>query len=424
VRRFRRTGSGTFPVRVLFVQDHLGQSPEAIHGVGRYLLSTLSAFDRRLVEPSLCVLSAWHPLGAPLLEAQGIDAVFLGRGKWDPRALPDLIRLVRHRDIDILHVSGFKGTMLGRIAAAVTRRAAIAHLHDARPMAPWVRLVQHRLARWTDAAIVVSEAMRRVALADYGLPSDRVQVLHNGVLPEAYSQVPPGARRRIRQELGIEDDAKVIGIVGRIEPGKGHKALLRALPKVLARCSTAVLLVVGDGPAHADCERLAGDLGLTAAVRFTGYRSDIPELLSAMEVMAAPSIAEEGLGYAVLEAMCAGLPVVAYRSGGLAEVVVHGETGLLVPKGDVAKLAEALATVLTETFLRQEFAQGARRRVVDFSVTRHVERLQETYRDLMASCAAAPPHSFYGGVPCPDTDRLQNASAQARTQGQVGGRGA
>lgn len=170
VRRSERVGPDPFPVRVLFVQDHLGQSAEAIHGVTRYFLSTLPAFDRRIVEPSLCVLSARHPLGALLLEAQGIEPVFLGRGKWDPRPLPDLIRLVRDRHIDTLHVSGFKGTMLGRSAALATRRAAIAHLHDARPMAPWLRLIQHRLARWTDAAIVVSEAMRQVALADYGLP--------------------------------------------------------------------------------------------------------------------------------------------------------------------------------------------------------------------------------------------------------------
>jgi glycogen synthase len=112
---------------------------------------------------------------------------------------------------------------------------------------------------------------------------------------------------------------------------------------------------------------------------FTGYRADIPALLSAMDVMAAPALAEEGLGYAVLEGMCAGLPVVACPSGGLTEVVRHGETGLLVPKGEVAPLAAGLIDLLTDVPKRQAFSEAARRRVAEFSIEGHVARLQEIH---------------------------------------------
>jgi glycosyltransferase involved in cell wall biosynthesis len=356
-----------------------------VHGVTRYLVSTLPAFDRATVEPFLCVLSPRHPFGAPMLEAEGVEPLFLARPKWDPRAALDLIRLVRERDIDVVHVSGFKATMLGRIAAVAAGCATVAHIHDARPMPPWVRLIQRRLAPRTDMAVAVSQAMRRAAIEDYGMPPERVRVLYNGVLSEAYARVPADAGERIRQQLGLAADARVIGIVGRIEPGKGIRPLLQAMPAVLAACPDAVLLVVGDGPTREESEHLAAELGISAAVRFTGYRSDVPELLAAMDVMAAPSTAEQGLGYAVLEAMCAGVPVVASRCGGPAECVVDGESGLLVPMGDVPPLAEALIRVLNDARLREELGAGARRRSVLFSVTRHVSELQAMYREIMAA---------------------------------------
>jgi glycosyltransferase involved in cell wall biosynthesis len=371
-------------LRVLFVQDHLGQTLGLVHGVTRYLVSTLPAFDRAAVEPFVCVLTPRHPIGAPMLEAEGVEPIFLARGKWDPRAVLDLIRVVRQREVDVVHVSGFKATMLGRLAALAAGRAMVVHIHDARPMPPWVRLIQRRLAPHTDLAIAVSQAMRPTAIEDYGMPPERVRVLYNGVRPEAY-QVPAAAGRRLRQELGLADDACVIGIVGRIEPGKGIRLLLRALPAVLAACPAAALLVVGDGPSRAESERLAAELGIEPAVRFTGHRGDVPELLAAMDVMAAPAIAAEGLGYAVLEAMSAGVPVVASRCGGPAECVVHGESGLLVPMGDAPALAEALSRVLGDAPLRAKLGEAARARSALFSVSRHVDDLQAIYRDIVAA---------------------------------------
>ncbi len=369
------------PLRVLFVQDHLGQTAGLVHGVTRYLVSTLPAFDRAAVAPCVCVLTPRHPIGAPLLEAEGIEPIFLARAKWDPRALLDLIRVVREREIDVVHVSGFKATMLGRVAALAAGRATVLHIHDARPMPPWVRPIQRRLAAHTDMAVAVSQAMRRTAIDDYGMPPERVRVLYNGVLSRG---VPADAGRRMRQELGLAQAAGVIGIVGRVEPGKGIRPLLRAMPAVLAACPDAALLVVGDGPSRADSERLAAELGIAAAVRFTGHRGDVPELLAAMDVMSAPATAAEGLGYAVLEAMSAGVPVVASRCGGPAECLVHGESGLLVPMGDVAALAEALACVLRDARLRERLGTAARARSALFSVARHVADLQATYREIMA----------------------------------------
>jgi L-malate glycosyltransferase len=210
-------------------------------------------------------------------------------------------------------------------------------------------------------------------------------VLHNGVLPAPFAGVAPEAGQCIRAEFGLSREARVLGIVGRIEPGKGIEPLLKAMPAVLAACPDAALLVVGDGPTREASEHLASDLGIADAVRFTGYRSDVPELLAAMDVMAAPSTAEQGLGYAVLEAMCAGVPVVASRCGGPAECIAHGESGLLVPRSDVPALAEALIRLLTDARLRGEVAEGARARSALFSVAQHVDDLKAVYREIFAA---------------------------------------
>ncbi len=371
--------AGRRPVRVLIVSDHLGGAGEASHGGTTYFLTVLPGFDRSRIEPTLCILRPRHAV-ADQFEAIGIRPVFLGRQKWDPRALTDLIRVVREHEIDVLHLIAMKGVLLGRIAARVTGRPAVIHLHDTLPMAPWLRFLQRRLAPWTGAALAVSQSVREMVINELRIPAERVEVLHNGLHIDRFANRPPGARRRIRRELGLGESTPAIGVIGRVtrEPDKGHATLIRAMPAVLNQCPYATLLVVGDGPARGACESLVETLGLESAVRFTGQRDDIPDILAALDVVAMPS-ESEGLPYAALEATAAGRPVVAFRVGGVPEVVVHGETGLLEPKGNVAGLAEALAQVLNDPDLARRLGEGGRRHAQAFTVERHVRRLEEIY---------------------------------------------
>src|SRR5690606_11331326 len=123
-----------------------------------------------------------------------------------------------------------------------------------------------------------------------------------------------------------------------ISPEKGHEALIRAMPDVLQRVPRTVILVVGDGPLRTACEKRAAAMGLAHAVRFAGHRSDMPEVLAAVDVVAVPS-SSEGFPYAALEAMAARRPVVAFDVGGLPEIICSGRDGLLVRAGDVGGLA-------------------------------------------------------------------------------------
>jgi glycosyltransferase involved in cell wall biosynthesis len=366
------------PLRILFVSDHLGYAHGAVHGVATYFLETLPAFDRALVAPTLYVLQPWHAVAARFA-AVGIEPLFLARHKWDPRTIFDLFGLVRRHRFDLLHVTGEKSVLFGRLVARLKGLPVIAHFHDGLPAPRWVRLGQRRLAGHTDLALAVSGPIRTSVIREFALPPARVQVMHNGLNLARFSRPAADARPRLRRQLGLAPTVPTVGVIGRVHPVKGQQAMIRALPRLLQRCPTAALVIAGDGPDRPACATLVAALDLTARVHFLGQRDDIPDLLAALDVVAVPSLWEEPFPFVALEAMAAGRPVVAFRTGGLPEAIVHGETGLLVTYGDEADLAEALAQVLTQPELARRLGAGALSRAEDFSIQRHVQQLTELY---------------------------------------------
>jgi glycosyltransferase involved in cell wall biosynthesis len=370
-------------LRVLFVHDHLGYPGGAIHGVTTYFQSVLPGFHGTQVEGILCINRNRHP-AADLLEAAGVRVIFLKRGKWDPRVLWELIRVIRKERIDLLHLAGRKAMLFGRIAGRLTGRPAIIHLHDADPA--WPRFLQRQLARWTQCALTVCEPLSRVAVRDYRMVPEKVQVLHNCIATEQFDRLDSNARHQARIKLNLAGDVPVIGVFGRIFfAEKGQDVLLRALPNILACSPDTKLLIVGEGPDRLECERLCGVLDLGDAVRFTGQRNDVAALMAAVDVVVVPSVCEEASPYVVLEALCAGRAVVASNVGGMGEIVVEGKTGLLVPKGNETALADALVLLLKDRTLRDRLGECGRLHAQNFTVERHVQRLTEIYRVVAGS---------------------------------------
>jgi glycosyltransferase involved in cell wall biosynthesis len=379
------------PIKVLFVQDHLARPGEGSHGVTSYLRTVLPALRaRRLVEPSLCVLSGPRGLQA---DDRELRPVFLGREKWDPRSFQDLRRLVHDQAPDILHLSAFKSLLLGRVIGRMTGRPVVAHLHDAYVMSPGLAKAQRLLAPWTDAAVAVSDAVAEVGRCEYGLKPEQIRVLHNGVPRAGFAGRDAACRTRVRGDLGLPPDAPVLAVIGRLVEEKGQADVLQAMPAILRNVPAARALVVGSGPLLEPLKRLARELGVTEAVHFAGYRSDVPAILAAVDLAIVPSQMPEGLGFGAVEACCAGVPVVAYRTGGLPEVVEDGVNGFLVEVGDVNGLAEATSRVLADEGLRKRLAAGALTRRERFSLERHVARLEELYLDVLRRSADGRAHA-------------------------------
>jgi glycosyltransferase involved in cell wall biosynthesis len=353
-------------------------------GGTRYFLQTVPQLDPARVRATVAALRARHAIAAEF-QVAGIPAIFLGRAKWDPRSLLDLLRLIRAEQPDVLHLEGKKTLLLGRIAARLTQRPVIAHFHSMVPMTPGLGMAQRRLTPRTATGLAVSKAVRNWAMREFAFAPERIEVLYNGLDIDRFVTAAE-VRARVRQQLQLGDQAPVVGLIGRIKTAdKGQDLMIRAMPGLLKMCPDAALLVVGDGPDRPACERLAAQLGLETAVRFAGHRNDIPEVLAAVDQVVVPSTWDEGFGYVALEALAAGRPVVAFRSGGLPEIVEDGVTGILVPKGDVPGLAGALARLASDPDLARALAEAGRRSARRFTVPAHVERLMEVYDAVAAA---------------------------------------
>jgi glycosyltransferase involved in cell wall biosynthesis len=215
-----------------------------------------------------------------------------------------------------------------------------------------------------DHVIAISDFIARQAI-DSGVAPGRVTTIKNSMLPLA----PPDAesRLRLRSELGVAADARIIGFVARLDAFKGHAEAIDAFARVAPQRADLHLVIAGRGELESALRQQASASGVGERIRFLGYRTDVPRLLAGFDVFVHPSF-NEPFGLSVLEAEAAGLPVVAFRSGATDEIVCHGETGLLAAEGDVVELADRLTQLVDDASLRQRMGAAARERVMrDFN---------------------------------------------------------
>lgn len=337
----------------------------------------------RGVESSVC------EAGFPVTFLEGRRLVTRARG---------LAQLIRGHRPDLIHSMIFDATLAARLAALVTRVPQITSLvntsydpvrfKDPRVGRWRLRLVQAvdaLSARLTVHFHAVTRAVRDAAVEQLHLDPGRVTVIYRGRNLERLGRSSPERRQSIRASLGLDQDTPIVLSVGRQEFQKGQIYLLQAFGKLLVRQPKAYLLIAGrPGAATAELQHAAAELRLVERVRFLGYREDVPDLLAAADVFAFPSLFE-GIGGAILEAMALGLPVVASRLDGLAEVVTDGLDGLLVPPADPSSLAAAIGQVLERGDLRTALASRARETVASrfdlgVSVTRTIEMYERVLR--------------------------------------------
>jgi len=280
-----------------------------------------------------------------------------------PRVVSELRRRVRAHSPDVVHVvDAWPGAMIAARLAGAPRLLVTHHTPELERADSAVGRALWQLAWFTRPEVVyTSESDRR----NDGRAWLRTHVVYYGIDLERFTHGAPA----------LEKTGPVIGTVARLVRQKALHLLVEAAPAVLARHPDARFVVVGDGPLRGELERLAVGLPF----EFTGERDDVPDLLAAFDVFALPSDFE-GLCYAVIEAQAAGVPTVATPVGGIPENVVPGETGVLVPRGDAAALAEAILGLLDDPETAARLATEARRRALErYPVARMVERTLALY---------------------------------------------
>jgi len=250
----------------------------------------------------------------------------------------------------------------------------------------WVRrFLQQRAIRRAHAVVGISQAITDMLRRAYPFERDKCVTIYDGIDTRQVAWNVSSAT--VRRQLGISADSPVIGTVGMLEERKGHQFAIQALPRIRRYFPKARLLVVGRRPWYepntADyLRRLAYDCGVYEAVIFTGFRRDVPNLMHAMDVFVHAPLSE-GFGLVVCEAMNVGTPVVAFNVEGVAEIIEHGSSGLLVQKGDVTDLARQVVRVLRDTQLSQALSKGGRVRVRErFTAQRMAMEYGELYERL------------------------------------------
>ena len=322
------------------------------------------------------------PRSAAAREAdrRGIPVVEVAmRGDADLTAVWRLTGALRDARVDLVHLHTGRAAWLGGLAGRRAGLPAVVTRRMDRPVRPgWrTRWIYERCSRRT-AAIAPGIVAQLVA---GGVPRERIVLIPSAVDPERVRPRLAAAAVRAAQGCGAQETLllSAAALVRR----KGLDVLLDAMAALAMRGLSPRLWVAGDGPERAALAAQSERLGLAARVDWLGQRDDVGDLLAAADVFVLPSRAE-GLGVAALEAMAAGRPVVASRVGGLADAVVDGRTGLLVPPGDAIALGAALERLLHEPELRARLAAAGPGRVAEgFLAEQMVEAYERLYRDVL-----------------------------------------
>lgn len=348
-------------IRLLQLIDQLGDA-----GAENLLLNLAGGIDRSAFELHVIALRPWpYPKIVPDIRALGWQVTELDQHHaYDVPVLRALVSYIRRHKIDIIHTHLLASDVMGRVAGFVTRRPVVSTIHNARIDLDKEPRHQQLMERWSARLwcrrlIVVSTLLREEIAQWFGMPESKVLAIPNGIDTARFRPPAGFDAREVKQEI-LGGDYRMVANVARLVPQKGQKYLVEAAARVVATRPDVRFALVGDGPLRHEVMALAGALGIADKIVITGIRKDVPRVLAASDLFVLSSL-WEGMPLSLLEAMAAGCPTIATNVGGVAEVLKHGEVGMLVPPEDPAALAEAIGDYLDHPEKAQNVAEAGQR---------------------------------------------------------------
>lgn len=310
------------------------------------------------------------------------------RGKFDPRVLSALRKLVVQHDINLIHPHDYKSDLFCYLVSLSLRNRPLTLISTAHNWAMmgfrgeiYKRLDLFVMRRF-DHLIAVSDATKS-AMIDAGLSPSKITVIHNAIDTTAWA---PRATNTFRSEFGLEGVFPLIGYIGRITEEKDLQTWLRVAANIARQYTKARFVIVGDGASprlQTELQEMATGLRISERIVFTGYRQDLQNIYAALDVFFMTSC-REGLSNSILEAMAMGLPVVATDVGGTKELIEDGDSGYLLPVGDSTGMTAAILKLLGDQRLRSRMALAARKRVEEkFSFQVRLRRIEDLYEQLL-----------------------------------------
>jgi glycosyltransferase involved in cell wall biosynthesis len=331
---------------------------------------------------------------APLLKASGIELLPVNfKSKNILCVINQLHAHLCDKSIDVVNSQGGRVDFYARMAARMLKPkvkivntvAVLVEGYDVNLFKKFAYVVLDRFAkRFVDRFIVVSNVLRKTLVSNYGIASDKVFKIYNGIeLSEYHPDYSGESFKSVRKEYNIGEEVCLIGAVGRMVWQKGFKYLIESIPTIIETLPQSKILIVGDGPLLDGLKTLSERLKVEKNIIFTGFRSDIKEILSAVDLFVVPSILE-GFPVVTLEAMAMAKPIVATNIDGITEQITDGVNGVLVPPKDPSALAKAIIKVINDKELARTMGSSARKKVEqEFSVEKMVAETEKVYLSLL-----------------------------------------
>ena len=300
------------------------------------------------------------------------------------QAAQQLMSIIEKEGVQLIHGNGSRVNLIGGIAGRLKGVPVIWHCRNliVPGMVDWERI----FLRLPSLIITNSYAVSKRFSSGSVVPP-KVRVVYNGVDIEIFS--PKVNPVMIRDELKIGKEETLIGLIGRIGEGKGHKYFLQAAQLVTQSCNNCRFLIVGDtifGEGKSwkdDLIKLANDLKISSRIIFTGYRSDVPHIMASLDILVLATEAEP-FGRVLIEAMASGKPVVATNAGGVPEVVIDGKTGFLISPRSSQEMADAIVKLIKDSSLRNLMGEAGRQRAQDiFNLMMTTKCIEELYSLLL-----------------------------------------
>ncbi len=359
-----------------------------MHGVKRLFAWMIPRFDKARFNVSLISLRK-KDLSADTLEEFGIDVTYMARHKFDPATYPALLKVLREKRADIVHLHGYGATTFGRLCAWRMGIPAILHEHANHGDTPWFQKVADRiLAPHTDLAIAVSESTGEFTTRARLMPAERTKVVYLGAPLDEFARLRSADEiAQARRELGLAPGTVAVGTITRLMPSKGNQYLVEAAPAILAKHPDVRIFVVGEGELQQDLETQARALNLGDRFVFSGFKRDVAAALSAFDVVVFPSL-WEGTPLTVFETLAMGKPIVATDADGLLDVLRDRKDALIVPKADAGALAAAVSELLENKALAEALGREAMQTGRRYDIAAFVRKMERLYELLHRTSSA------------------------------------
>jgi len=303
-------------ITVLHLCEHFGSRQSSFHGVSRSFELWVPAYDKQRFRVLLCSREGPTATADQRLRTSGIEPLYLGYGKLDPRNLFKLIGLLRREQVDIIQAHGYGACTWGRVAGLLMRIPVIVHERCNYGIVPgFQRPVEWLLGRFTRYAFAVSESTRQFTIDKRYIPASVVKTLYSGIPLDTIRRVSPEWIAQYRREHGRSPSDNVLGIVGRLESHKGHIDAFKALKRMLKERSDVYLWIIGTGSYEEPLRRWVDEHRLQDHVQFLGYLSDVVSAIQCLDIQIFPSH-QEGTPNTLYEAMAVGNAAVASTSDG------------------------------------------------------------------------------------------------------------